>query len=291
MSVVIVTGSTGLVGSETVRYYCPVVLLAVIAAPFVDLGPSYFSIRRIYIMPVPYLLAAFGVAGVSFALSRVTGVVLPRLRGPAMVIVMVTVAIAAAAEQAYTSNRSIFEKYRSDKAADMYYKLYYGHYYGRSYKELGSFILEDAPRKVEGQYRTALVYTIPEDSKIGRSLPLFNTVNWYTANQVMTLHDFKKKSMELYGTPELLRGYIERLFASFPRLEVIYFVDFNDSENNYSYFSGAHPYLEPYAMVDDDDLPAFDSILFRFDRFTWKAALDRSRPLSPDLSTRGSLRR
>jgi hypothetical protein len=151
----------------------------------------------------------------------------------------------------------------------MYYKLFYGHFYGRSYKEVGAFLLEDAPLKENGVYRSALVYTIPEDSRIGRSLPLFNTINWYTQNRIKVFFDFKDLSSELYGTKEGLRAYLKRLFEENPGLDVVYFADFVDKDNNFAYFSVAHPDIEPYTIVDDDGLPAFDCMLFRFDRSSW----------------------
>lgn len=264
--------------SFPLRESYPLVWVAVVLIPFADLGPDYFNIRRIYILPLPYLAAAFGVAGVAgmipASLSRAFPKRLPVVRRKALSAILATLLAAVIVHgQADFARRNIYEKYWADKAGRMYYKLFYGHFYGRTYKELGAFLLEDAPPREDGFFRAAAVYTIPEDSIIGRSLPLLNTLEWYTRNQVMTIYEFKKKSRAQYGTPELLRAYLEDLFIANPALDVVYFVDFRDDGQNFSYFSRVHPGIKPYAVVDDDGLPAFDAVLYRFDRSTWRSRL------------------
>ncbi len=252
----------------TVYQLFPLFWLAAVVNPFIDLGPDYFNIRRIYILPMPYLFAAIG----AVELSVLAGLVLEKSRVP----VLVSLAVLMTSSQARFSSDNIFTKALKDKKAGMYFKLFYGHYYGRSYGETGAFLLKDAPLKENGIYRAALIYTIPEDSLVGRSLPLFNTVNWYTHGKIKIYYAFKKKSAETYGTKESLADYLECLFEESPDLQVIYFADFVDDKNNYAYFSKVHPDIRPYATVDDDGSVAFDSILYRFDRAGWRKALDGS---------------
>lgn len=249
----------------SVFLFFPIFWLAAVVNPFVDLGPDYFNIRRIYILPLPYLIAAIG----AVELSALAGRILEKSRLP----VLVTLAVLMTLAQVRFSADNIFTKAVIDKKSGMYFKLFYGHYYGRSYGETGAFLLRDAPLKENGIYKSALVYTIPEDSLVGRSLPLFNTINWYTQDKIRVHYAFKKRSADLYGAKESLADYIECLFEESPELQVIYFADFVDDKNNYAYFSTAHPDIRPYAIVDDDDSTAFDSLLYRFDRAGWKEAV------------------
>lgn len=251
----------------SVFFFFPVFWFAAVVNPFVDLGPDYFNIRRIYILPLPYLIAAIGAVELSALAGRVT----EKTRLP----VLVTLAVLMTLSQVRFSSENIFTKAVNDKKSGMYFKLFYGHYYGRSYGETGAFLLRDAPLKENGIYKSALVYTIPEDSLVGRSLPLFNTINWYTQGKIKVHYAFKKRSADLYGTKERLADYIECLFEESPELQVIYFADFVDDKNNYAYFSKAHPDIRPYALVDDDGSTAFDSLLYRFDRAGWKKAVVR----------------
>lgn len=248
--------STG--GASPFLHAWPLVLLASVFIPFVNLGPSYFNIRRIYILPLPLLLAAIGTAGLTGRLEKTA-----KLKKGTLYI---AVAVLLSLDQARFSIENIFIKYREDRKGSMYHKLFYGHFYGRSYKELGEFLLKDAPLKKDGAFRAALVYTIPEDTAFGRSLPLFNSIDWYTENQLMVLYDFKDKSMELYGDKIRLKAFLGGLFENNPGLETVYFADFVDDANNLSFFSKAHPDLAPYAIVDDDGSALFDGVLFRFDR-------------------------
>ncbi len=252
----------------TVFLLFPLFWLAAVVNPFVDLGPDYFNIRRIYILPLPYLVAAVG----AVELSALAGMVLKNLKVPVLVALVALMTLS----QVRFSADNIFTKALNDKKAGMYFKLFYGHYYGRSYGETGAFLLKDAPLKENGIYKSALIYTIPEDSLVGRSLPLFNTINWYTQGRIKVYYAFKKKSAEAYGTKESLANYIECLFEESPELQVIYFADFVDDKNNYAFFSRAHPDIRPYAIVDDDGSTAFDSILYRFDRAGWKKAMSGS---------------
>lgn len=240
----------------------PVFWLAAVVNPFVDLGPDYFNIRRIYILPLPYLIAAIG----AVELSALAGIFLKKSRTPVLVALVALMALS----QAQFSADNIFTKALNDKRAGMYFNLFYGHYYGRSYGETGAFLLKDAPLKENGVYKSALIFTIPEDSTIGRSLPLFNTINWYTHGMIKVHYAFKKRSAEIYGSKEGLANYLECLFEGSPALQAIYFADFVDDKNNYSFFSKAHPDLRPYAIVDDDGSIAFDSILYKFERAMWE---------------------
>lgn len=249
----------------TVVLLFPIFWLAAVVNPFVDLGPDYFNIRRIYILPLPYLVAAIG----AVELSALAGMALKKSRVP----VLVTLVALMMVSQAQFSADNIFTKALNDKKTGMYFKLFYGHYYGRSYGETGAFLLKDAPLKENGIYKSALIYTIPEDSIVGRSLPLFNTINWYTQGKIKVYYAFKKKSAEIYGSKDGLANYIECLFEQSPALQAIYFADFVDDENNYSFFSKAHPDIRPYAIVDDDGSAAFDSILYKFERAGWKEGL------------------
>ncbi len=249
----------------TVVFLFPIFWLAAVVNPFVDLGPDYFNIRRIYILPLPYLVAAIG----AVELSALVGMFLKKSRIP----VLVTLVAFMMVSQVQFSADNIFTKALNDKKAGMYFKLFYGHYYGRSYGETGAFLLKDAPLKENGIYKSALIYTIPEDSFVGRSLPLFNTINWYTQGRIKVYYAFKKRSAEIYGTKEGLANYIDCLFEQSPALQAIYFADFVDNENNYSFFSKAHPDIQPYAIVDDDGSTAFDSLLYKFERSGWKKGL------------------
>lgn len=265
-------------------YVYPFVWLVSAAAPYVNLGPPYFNIRRIYILPLPLLFAAFGVSGISAAaewLCKRFMRVRPAAAAGTAVLALLTVA--ATADQLHFSVEKIYRKYIADKRENMYFKLYYGHFYGRSYEEAGDFILRDAPPKTAGEgragvgtknsavvYRAALVYTIPEDSKVGRSLPLFNTINWYTRNQIEVIYHFKVRSMELYGTTGRLTEFLDGLFKANAALETVYFADFVDDVNNFSFFSRAHPHLKPYAVIDDDGSTVNDCMLYKFERGSWR---------------------
>lgn len=249
----------------------PLIWLGAALMPLVNLGPDYFNIRRIYIPPLPYLFAAFGAAWIASLAGSVAKGLNSRTVYAAVLSVIV---LLASCEQAWFSLDNIYLKYLSDKETSMYFKLFYGHYYGRSYKEAGEFLLKDAPLKKDGKYRAALVYTIPEDSRIGRSLPLFNTIDWYTKRQIRVIFDFKDKSRELYGTRDRLSAYLEGLFSKEPTLEAVYFADFIDDGGNFSYFSGAHRWIRPYAVINDDGTQNFDCKLFRFTRQGWKLSLD-----------------
>lgn len=239
----------------------PLFWLASVVNPFIDLGPDYFNIRRIYILPMPYLVAAIGAVEVSLMAGKV-------LKGSRVPLLIAIVALTTSAQIQFSAD-NIFTKALNDKKAGMYFKLFYGHYYGRSYGETGAFLLNDAPLKEKGLYRSALIFTIPEDSFVGRSLPLFNTINWYTHDMIKVHYAFKKRSAELYGTKERLANYIECLFEESPELQVIYFADFVDDENNYAYFSKVHSDIRPYAVVDDDGSIAFDSLIYKFERTGW----------------------
>jgi hypothetical protein len=63
--------------------------------------------------------------------------------------------------------------------------------------------------------------------------------------------------------------YLKKPHLRFFFVLVVYFSDFVDKDNNFAYFSAAHPDMEPYRIVDDDGLPAFDCMLFRFERSSW----------------------
>ncbi|MBI1911164.1 MAG: hypothetical protein HYS21_04105 [Deltaproteobacteria bacterium] len=249
----------------------PLIWLVIAAAPFISLGPDYYNIRRIYILPLPYFFAAYGVIGIASLLSYCS-----RSRYSVSILILI-LTLATTLEQMKFSRDNIFGKYIADKTSNMYFKLFYGHYYGRSYKEAGEFLLNDAPLKENGHYRAALVYTIPEDSKVGRSLPLFNTIDWYTNNQIKIIFDFKDGSSTNYGSPLKLSGYLERLFYFNPELEVIYFADFVDDKNNFSYFSKVHKNIKPYAIADDDGSEEFDCVFYKFTKQYWKEQLTDDR--------------
>ena len=272
-------------------YAFPVVWLAVASAPLIDLGPDYYNIRRVYILPLPYIFTAFGVVGV----SRAAAYYAERfgLSGkPAAAVLCVTLAVFISADQLRFSVRNIFQKYTHDKKTSMFFKLFYGHYYGRSYKEVGDFMLKDMPPQRNNIKNSVLIYSIPEDTPYGRAMPLFNTVNWYTNNRIKTICDFKTKSIELYGTPGRLAKYLESIFGPDPNVEAVYFADYVDEDNeNFSVFSKLYPRLKPYAVVDDDGVKRFDVVLFKFERSEWKKMLSAAGyGTGPQVSVRAPLR-
>lgn len=260
--------------ARAVLYIYPLVLLATVLIPIADLGPDYYNIRRIYIPPVPYLFAAFGITVIARAALYPAMALCHRHREYELVAASAAIlaAFVTLAQIGYSID-NIYQRYDSDRKTKMYFRLFYGHAYGRSYKEVGDFLLKDAPPRQGGAYRAALVFTIPEDTLIGRSLPLFNTVNWYARNQVKVIYDFKKKSSGLYGTKELLAAYLEKLFKENPALDAVYFADFVDYGENFSYFSKAHPAIKPYAVVDDGGHNNYDCKLYKFEKWYWKDAL------------------
>ena len=260
--------------ARAVFYIYPIVLLAAVLMPIADLGPDYFNIRRIYILPVPYLFAAFGIMAIARASAYPFMALFPRRREYKLVAACAATlaAIVTFAQLAYSIDK-IYLRYDFDKKTKMYFRLYYGHAYGRSYKEVGDFLMKDAPSRQGVAYRAALVFTIPEDTPIGRSLPLFNTVRWYSRDRVKVICDFKKKSTELYGTKELLAAYLEKLFRENPALDAVYFADFVDYGEHFSYFSKAYPSIRPYAVVDDGRHNNYDCKLYKFERWYWKDVL------------------
>lgn len=253
----------------------PLVWLLAASATLIDLGPDYYNIRRIYILPLPYIFTAFGVLGFASAASYAAG----RLgigAGKARTAAFFSVALALfiSADQLNYSVNNIFLRYGHDKKESMFFKLFYGHYYGRSYKEVGEFLLKDMPPQKDGIINSVLIYSIPEDTPYGRALPLFNTVNWYTKNKIRTICDFKDKSIELYGTPQRLMNYLESIFKPDPNVAAVYVADYVDEDDrNFSVFSKLYPRLDPYAVVDDDGVKRFDVKLFKFERGNWRDKL------------------
>lgn len=256
-------------------YIYPLVWCVAASAPLIDLGPDYYNIRRVYILPLPYIFTAFGVLGIAATAATVAEWAgLCSNKGRVAVFFSVALAVFISADQMKFSVKNIFQKYTHDKEESMFFKLFYGHYYGRSYKEVGDFLLKDMPPKKDGIINSVLIYSIPEDTPYGRALPLFNTVNWYTNNRIRTVCDFKDKSIELYGTPQGLINYLDSFFKPDPNVAAVYVADYVDEEDrNFSVFSRLYPRLKPYAVVDDDGVKRFDVKLFKFERESWKEKL------------------
>jgi hypothetical protein len=256
-------------------YIYPLVWCVAASAPLIDLGPDYYNIRRVYILPLPYIFTAFGVLGAAAAAAAVakwSGLCSNKQR--VAVFFSVALAVFISADQIRFSVDNIFQKYTNDKKESMFFKLFYGHYYGRSYKEVGDFLLKDMPPQKDGIVNSVLIYSIPEDTPYGRALPLFNTVSWYTNNRIRTVCDFKDKSIELYGTPQGLTNYLDSFFKPDPNVAAVYVADYVDEEDqNFSVFSRLYPRLKPYAVVDDDGVKRFDVKLFKFERESWKEML------------------
>lgn len=223
---------------------------------------------RIYVLPMPYLFAALGV----YYVSRAAQYGFKGKRG-VLVLTASIVVLFLSLKQLLFIKGNIYDKYKYDKNRSNYFKLFHGWPYGRSYKEAGEFLLKDAPLKERDKFKSILVYTIAGDTSQGICSVFYNNIDWYTRNKIKILYDAKPVSRIKYGSSSALAGYLSRLFAAYPDVRAIYFADFYDTKDNFSFFSKMHPHIKPYKIVNDDDNLDYDCILYKFERDNWQGSI------------------
>jgi len=241
-----------------------------VCVSFVNVYP--YHLLKIYIMPMPYLFAALAVK----YMGDLAKVLTKRRSAQTAVLVILTSFLVAG--QLLFSYVHIFCKYKHDKARSMYYDLYHGWRYGRSYREVGDYLLKDAPLKKDGKFRSIFIYTVsPYTGRQGNEIcsVLYNSIDWVTRNKINIIYDDIHTSYNKYGTPESLRNYLYQLFFKFPEVQAIYFADFRDNGDNYSFFSRLYPGIKPYAVVNDDDRLDYDCVLYKFERANWLQQLNK----------------
>lgn len=225
-------------------------------------------ILRIYILPMPYFIAALGV----YYSSKAAGYVFKGRRSAFALTAFALVSFLSY-KQLIFSKGNIYDKYGSDKSRSNYFRLFYGWPYGRSYKEAGEFLLKDAPLKDGRDFRSIFIYTIAADTAQGICSLFFNNIDWYTRNKIKILYDTKPISRVKYGSKSALAAYLKQLFTEHPAVQAVYFADFYDTKDNFSFFSKMHPDIRPYKIVNDDNGLDYDCILYKFERNIWQGRL------------------
>lgn len=232
-----------------------------ITISFINLNPS--NMLRIANMPMPYFFAAYGVYSYGRAMQYVFGG-----KRKIFLLAIVIILLFLTLKQLFFLKENIFEKYKRDKANSNYFSLFNGWPYGRDYKEVGNFLLKDAPLKKGGKYRSIFIYSIitNPDSINGICAIFYNNIDWYTQNKIKIIYDIKPISILKYGSEESLRRYINQLLSENPDVQAIYFADFYDTKDNFSFFSKLHPGIPYYKIINDDTALDYDCILYKFQR-------------------------
>lgn len=252
-----------------VRYIFPLVWLSAISISFINANP--YHIMRVYVLPLPYFFAALGI----YYIANLAKYLKVRINNLRTIITLASVALVFLVNlnQLEFLVNNVYKKYKDDKAHSMYYPLFHGWPYGRSYKEVGEFLLKDAPLKKDGKFKSIFIYTIAPDTAVNICAIFYNAIDWYTQNKIKIIYDAKYISNIKYGSALALAQYLHNLFSTYPGVEVIYFADFYDTKDNFSFFSKIHKELKPYRLVNDDESIEYDCILYKFERDTWQAQM------------------
>ena len=128
------------------------------------------------------------------------------------------------------------------------------------------FLLRCARLKYKGKLKSIFIFTIAADTSAGICSLFYNSIDWYTKNEIRIIYDVKPVSLVKYGTGQALAQYLNQLFYEYPDVQAIYFADFYDTKDNFSFFSKIHPDIPYYQIVNDDDLLDYDCILYKFVR-------------------------
>ena len=248
------------------RQIFPLAWLIASTAAFVNVYP--YHMLRIYILPMPYLLAALGINYIADMAAYIYN--RRRFAGTAALVVLT---LFLSLRQVDFSVKNIFRKYRSDKARSNYYLLFHGWTYGRGYKEVGDFLLKNAPLKIDGKFRSAFVYTISPYTSHGICSIFYNDIDWYTQNKIKIIYDEIHTSYNKYGSRASLIQYLAYLFTLYPDIETVFFADFYDTKDNFAFFSKMHPDIAYYKIINDDDTLDYDCVLYKFDRDSWQSQL------------------
>lgn len=234
------------------------------------------NMMRTHILPMPYFFASLGVYYSAYLAGNIfRSLSIARVGNLRTVTILAAVILAVFInlEQFRFLLNNVFYKYRYDKAHYNYYNLFHGWPYGRGYKEVGEFLLKDAPLKQNGEFRSIFIHTISPYVPIGRCLIFFDSIDWYTQNKIRIVYDDIDTSYRKYGRKVLLARYLEQLFYESPDIEAIYFSDFFDTKGDYSFFSKIHRDIMPYRIINDDDSLEYDCILYKFERDKWREQL------------------
>ena len=244
----------------------PLAWLIAATAAFVNIYP--YHMLRIYILPMPYLLAALGIKYI----GDLSAYVYNRRRF-AGTLALVALTLFLSLRQIGFSVKNIFRKFTADKARYMYFPLFHGWPYGRGYKEAGDFLLKNAPLKKDGKFRSAFIFTISPYTSGGICSIFYNDMDWYTQNKIKIIYDEIHTSYNKYGSRESLIQYLAYLFSLYPDIETLYFADFYDTKDNFAFFSKCHPDIAYYKIINDDATLEYDCVLYKFDRDSWQSQM------------------
>lgn len=245
-------------------------LIWTLSMPLTFINISQWPGRKLYLMPFPYLFAALGICYSAWFIRYINdNFIKIRFKNPQIITTttMVSLTIFLNLNQVVFLKQEVLDRYINNKAKDEFAVFYKSTYY-RNYKEVGEFLLKDAPLKKDGKFRSIFIYTI-------RPQHFFNTIDWYTHKQIKIIYALRHQSSVLYGSRLSLYLYLSQLFFDDPNIQAIYFGDVYDSWLNSAFFSEIYPEIKPYTVISNGNPSIFDCILYKFERNTWRQQLPR----------------
>jgi hypothetical protein len=224
---------------------------ASLSLTFANLG-QYHG-RRIFLLPMPYFFAALGVD----YLARLLAAGLKKRIYPAAALAL---AAALTAHQLIFLKREVFaERFKFEKISPYGDHLFHNWDYGRSFREVGEFILRDAPLKKDGRYRSVFIYSVPP-------LWFYNNIDWYLQNKLKVVYSDRPTAYAYYGKKESLEGFLRDMFASSADIQAVYFADFLAVKPEERFFSLLHPEVAAYQVFSDRSGAGYDCLLYKFVR-------------------------
>ncbi|MDP2941078.1 MAG: glycosyltransferase family 39 protein [Candidatus Omnitrophota bacterium] len=243
----------------------PLVWLLATIAVFVNTEP--LNVRRVALVPMPYLLAGLGICfsgnALGAALSKAG-----RIKNIKRAVSIITAGIACVVTflQLGFLKAKVFDRYKYNDDYSGFYHLFHNWPYGRTYKEAGDFLLADAPLKKDGKFRSIVISIIPPNW-------FYGNIEWYTRDKIKVIYDLRYAAYVNYGTKTALAKYLNGAFSGDPDIQEVYFLDLVDPKGENTFFSNIHPDILPYRLLNEGDSANYDCVLFKFERGTWQRQL------------------